>query len=179
MLARMGADNRGNLVHVSQQLRRNMITKEQITQAIPESLQPFLIVKVVTEIPDEYAKTVGGFFIALQHFACAVHNWRQTFIYFGESPFISESNLGHVHLTLFEPAVATCWHETVWIDVKRLSTHLFDIRVAVVIEELCHAFLNIRDESLIKKVVCHLYPRVRYENGWYRCDRNPEHDDSV
>jgi hypothetical protein len=155
----------------------NMITEDQITQKILETLRPFLIVRAVMEIPENYAKTIQAFAIALQHVHCAVQNWRQIFIYFGESPFVDETNLGHVHFTLREPAFATCWQDTVWVDLKRLDTEFFDIRVAVVLEELCHALLNIKNEPLVKAVVCHLYPLVRYEKGWYQADRNPRYDD--
>src|SRR5437016_2395215 len=143
-----------------------MLTESHIVKGIPETLRPFLIILVVSPIPEKYALTIKAFWAALPPLAKAVQTWKQAFIYFGESPFIDESSRGdRVHFTLSEQPVATCWHDTVWIDVKRLNSHLFDFRVAAVLEELCHVFLNIKDETLVKRVVCHLYNRVRYHNG--------------
>jgi len=153
-----------------------MITKDQITNAIPEALRPFLIITVTSEIHDDSGITIEAFLVALQHFHCAVQNWRQVFVHFGESPFTSESNVGRAELTLSDLPVALCWQDGIYFDVKRLNGHLFDQRVAAFLEELCHVFLNIKNEPLVKRVVAHLYPRLSYENGNYHIERNPKYD---
>ena len=158
-----------------------MITKDQITNAIPETLRPFLIITVTSEISDKYTTTIKAFFVALKHFYPAVQNLRQVLIHFGESPFLSESTVAQVRLTLSEsPApVALCWYDTIYFDVKRLDAYLFDYRVASFMEELCHVFLNIKAESLVKTVVSHLYSRARCENGDYRVELNPDYDAQI
>ncbi len=149
-----------------------MITKDQITKAIPETLRPFLIITVTSEMSAKYANTIKAFIVALQHFWPAVQNWRQIFIHFGESPFISESSMARVQLTLADapPPVALCWYDTIYFDVKRLDAYAFDYRIAAFMEELCHVLLNVKSEPLVKTIVSHLYNRVRYENGDYRVD---------
>jgi hypothetical protein len=157
---------------ISDKADANMITKDQITNAIPETLRPFLIITVTSEIPDKYVNTIKAFFLALHHFYPAVQNWRQVFIHFGESPFVSESSVARVHLTLADapPPVALCWYDTIYFDVKRLDAYAFDYRVAAFMEELCHVFLNVKSEPLAKTIVSHLYSGVRYENGDYQVD---------
>jgi hypothetical protein len=144
-----------------------LISKEEIESGIPQDLKPFLLVHLASDIEPEFENTIKAFWMAVEHFRPAVRLWRQVFVVFGSSPFTVTTPTGGAAFVSSERCVNFAMDAMVFIDCPKMAVHEFDFQVLAVLEELAHTFLNIKDEDLVTRVCCHLYPEAHYQDGRY------------
>lgn len=83
--------------------------------------------------------------------------------FFSEEPAKRESDYLDLTFTAKNGAVHITQGETIYFFLNRSVGYIQEIQIAMYLEELVHAFMQITDEILVKKVVAIIYPKVYYD----------------
>ncbi|MBE2898097.1 hypothetical protein KRX11_10060 [Pasteurellaceae bacterium TAE3-ERU1] len=71
------------------------------------------------------------------------------------------------HFTLNFSLRADAFHihynGSIFYYMNRVQKFSKEFQVVACLEELAHAFMNITDETLVKQVVCLMYPKMKYD----------------
>lgn len=148
-------------------------TDEDLEQLLPRELRGLLVVNGIELTQDGYDLVAEPLRTAAKTLAPATILVHRVLLTFGESPFQLETNEGAVTIDLKPEVAHWCGEGMVFIDLKKLAMVQPPFRVAGILEELCHAFMHIRDEDLVKRIVARLYPQVTWDGKKYRLASQP------
>ena len=59
------------------------------------------------------------------------------------------------------------YDDNIFIDYSQILIYPFHVQVALILEELVHALMNVTDEIFVKEIVCYLCPGIVSVNGEY------------
>lgn len=143
------------------------ITDEDFEKVIPAALAGFLTVERFN-LPDEYMPVVDDFKKAAQAISRVIRIPKRVNVLIGDSPFEVELANGSFVYTMHAGVVNTTFNDMIFLDCQRMLRYPKIIRVACILEEFVHSFLNISNEDIASHVVCQIYPSVSYSGGKYR-----------
>ncbi len=143
------------------------ITSEQIESGIPESARGFF--KIESGLSGDGAWIViQSFWKAVELILPKIHIKSPVQVIFATAPFRVHMNRGTLSFEPDEVVIGAHIYGFVFLDVVKLFNMDPRFQIAVILEELTHALMNIRDEVLVKKVVALLYPEVEFDPATFR-----------
>jgi hypothetical protein len=144
------------------------LTAEMIRGGLPEEVRHFFSIYVDQGVGDEYIEQIELFWVGVKRFMPAPRYWRQfECLFFSKRPFFHPSSTGVFGFHPPDRVIHAAFETMIFFDLAAMRRHPKDFQVATVIEELVHVILNVLDEKLTTKIVCSLYPKVKYKNGRY------------
>jgi hypothetical protein len=141
-------------------------TVEELGKHIPRQFYETVIV-IVNSLPRSAQSVVDAFFKACEIIAPVFREPKPVTIIFGKSPFQIETELSKTTVEFINDTEQLTTDNRIYLSYPNLLQGTFEVQVAVILEELCHHFLNIEDESLVKGVVMALYPEVTFNRTKY------------
>jgi hypothetical protein len=88
-------------------------------------------------------------------------------VFIGTSPFEITLTTGKLRYERNDDTIANCIDDCIFLDVGRLLPLSHNLRVACVVEELVHGYMNVEDEALTSVLVANIWSGVRLVNGRY------------
>lgn len=150
------------------------LTEEELKAAVPVLLRTMLITHFTCEVPRTHALTLEALTKAIDCLIPAVCTWRQCHLYFGRSPFVRRDTDVDISVT-FHDCAGMAIDDSIYIDCFQIQQHPIHLRVAVILEELCHYHLNIKSDALVRNVVAFLYAGVIHDPAGPRYCLNPNY----
>jgi len=151
---------------------------------IPEYLRNLITIDYC-DLPTEFHHVLSALKQALEIIEPNVRINKKYSIFIGKSPFkiTVPPDGGHI---IYSPSekeneyIAFVYDDNIFIDYSQLSIYPFQVQVALILEEFVHALMNVKHETLVKKIVCYLvYPNVGLVDGVYQYvsgQKNNAHD---
>ena len=140
---------------------------EDLAASLPQALRPFLAVDSLPLPASIFNDVSQAFWAAARALAPVVRLRRRAYICFTTAPFRLNLANGELRYTPNPDVVHVSVEEFIFIDVNKLLGYAYPLRVASILEELVHVFMNISDETLVSIVVAQLYPDVQFVDGGY------------
>lgn len=112
-------------------------------------------------IVDAWSDAVGAFFRA------ASVKRKHLRVFIGTSPFEITLTTGRLRYDRNGDTIANSLDDFIFIDVGCLLPLSHNLRVACIVEEFVHGYMNIEDEYLTSVVVANIWTGVRLEEGRY------------
>jgi hypothetical protein len=143
-------------------MEHRMYTAADLTEGLPESLRPYLLVDSAELPPAVFANVAPPFWTAAALIAPVVRTKLQVNVVLATAPFRVNITNGELRFTPAETTVHACVNNIIFIEGNLLMNYTFPFQVTSILEELVHVFLNIDDEVLVKHVVALLYKDIHY-----------------
>ena len=136
--------------------------KSNIIAKIPGDIRPFIRIKYCegTKVAERTSKALVK---AIQIFIEHVNVSKKCTVFIGHSPFIFKAEpVGSFIYTHNDGIMASAIEgNIIFLDFHILATLPNDsVRVAYILEELVHAFLDVPGHPLANKIVCLFYSKV-------------------
>ena len=149
-------------------ISNNMITHTEIKDGIPEDVRQYFDVGSVP-LPREHFETmVNAFHKAINLFIPKIRIRKRIGLYFAKNPFkISIPNGVLSYESSNEEIIANTVEDMIFIECERTAKYNYNIQVAIFLEELVHALMNVQDEELTSHIVSTIYNGVELKNGKY------------
>lgn len=133
---------------------------------ISEKIRPFLITSQ-NGLPPLFS-TVGEAFVeAANIIEPVIYVLRNIDFVFGSSPYKIPTTRGCIVYETSSETINSYMKDMIFIDCKKMIKYVYPIQVACILEELVHAFLNVKCEKLAMQIVCNLYNGIKCQNGQY------------
>jgi len=143
------------------------ITSQDIEVGIATECRGFFLVSSAP-LPRSMQCVVDAFWEAARRIAPAISVWHRIQVIFATAPFSIKLSNGELRFIPSNPElIGVTIENLVFLDCNRIAPLHPQIQVACVLEELVHALMHIRDESLVSVVVARLYPGVTLTDGRY------------
>lgn len=146
-----------------------VLTSKVFTQGLPPNIAPFFLVDTIALPGPIFFPVVEAFWEAVGIIAPTIRNFRQINIIFGTSQFTINTSSGSITYIKNKEVINSCFNDMIFIDCERILVEDETTRVVCILEELVHILYNVIDESITKKIVSFLFPKVKEESGKY-CD---------
>lgn len=155
------------------------MTKDKIDKLIND-IQPHLSSLLQIECsgvqPD--SPTIEALITAIKLLMGKIRIEKTYRIIFSNSKFVIESpdkeDIGLLKFEMTNGTIGTVVENFIFIDFTRLIPKPLPIQVAIILEELVHALLNVTDHSLTQLIVSSLYPCVELDTqGKYNLKKSP------
>jgi hypothetical protein len=143
------------------------IDAQTFEQAISEEHRSHFVISMgwldqqCAPIVNAWSDAVCAFF----RFARVKRKYLRVFI--GTSPFEITLTTGKLRYERKDDTIANCFDDCIFLDVGRLLPLSHNLRVACVVEEFVHCYMNVEDESLTSVLVANIWNGVRLANGRY------------
>ncbi len=143
-----------------------LLPNDIVTAAIDDHLKPFFRALSVRLTNEQAIRMGGALAMATKLIEPAVRDWRPILVLFGRPPAYmwgSGAGTNAYFPDQTQDAYGTASGTTIFLDVDKLMTlrsGLDDVATVVVLEELVHTFLNVRDEPLAKVITAHLHGEI-------------------
>lgn len=137
---------------------------------IPSDLQPFLVLHCpdLSKIPWQITKAITT---AIEAIDDKIRIDKKYLIILDKSPFsLSVLDTNFLTCILDNEVISLTMENIVFLDYLKLQCRPPEQTAAIVLEELVHCLMNVKDENLVKQIVLLLYPKVAYDKfqGYYR-----------
>lgn len=144
-----------------------MITQDLINNRMPPKIQSYLPVSSI-DLPDTCDESINALIEAIEIITTKITLNRKVNLVISKSPFkialnsgelsfVSKKEVHHVHIETF-----------VFLDIDKLNSVSYPMKVVCVLEELAHAMMNISDEMFVSQVVGLMYAGISVnEQGQY------------
>lgn len=154
-----------------------MTTDISITEyAIPAHLRNLLVI-ACCNVPSQHQEVAHALKEAISIIDAHVRVTKRYTIFIGTSPFKYHDGEGGIVFHLPKELTCCVVDDYIYLDLLRLAPYHYSVKVAMVLEELVHALMNVTDEIFVKEIVCHLFPSVYLtKKGHYWVDGYPEVD---
>lgn len=142
---------------------------DDIKGGIPENMRPFISIES-NALPEYQTINLKSFWKACEIISKHIEFNKVVTVIIGNSKFELDFNSGFIqyiqkqkviHVTLLKSLIYLNF-EKMPIDPNKMQ---YKIRVAIILEELIHAFMNVTDEDLTHKIVVLMYDKIKYIAG--------------
>ena len=140
--------------------------KERIESGIDSELKAYCLIGV-PHMAEQVMPVVESFWKATRIIRPAINIERIVRVVFGVSPITINAGAHKLSIELSDNSVAACIHGIVVLDCTRLLKYGQRHQIAIILEELVHAYMNVKDELLASEIVAKLYDGVEFRNGQY------------
>lgn len=132
----------------------------------PEYL-PFFAITINHTIPASMREIAQAYAEAVNLISEYIHLRKVVKVFISTTPFIVP--IEHVKLIceIKDPAIHVTIEDLIFIDVQKIAPYPYQMKVASILEELAHTHMSIKSETLVKEVVAHIYPQVKYQEGQF------------
>jgi len=142
------------------------ITVATVNAGIPEEFRPFFRISSMPA-KDAAIPFFEAFWFAIKIFAPKIQLVRPMQTIISTSPFEFELNHCSFTVTTNKSVINMVAENLVFLDVVKTMRYPGAIRVAVILEEFVHAYMNVTDEDLTKRIVTNFYDAVTLVDGCY------------
>ena len=139
-----------------------------IRNGIAGPLRPYLDI-ISGPIPDEFEPFIRAFWEATEVLTRSVKITKNAYAVISPSYPVT-MNMEHGQLAFNPPeyAVHTYVEHLIFFDCQKSFGFPHAVQVAGILEELCHVFMNVYNETVVPYVVCSLYREIRFFDGKYQ-----------
>lgn len=132
----------------------------------PEYL-PFFATMINPSIPASMIEVAQAYVEAVNLISEYIHLRKVVRVFISATPFIMPIEPVKMICEIKDPAIHVTIENLVFIDALKIARYSYQMKVVTILEELAHAHMNIKCETLVKEVVAHIYPHVKYQEGQF------------
>jgi hypothetical protein len=132
---------------------------------IPAHLQPYFELRH-NEIPVDHLSIFNSIAEALTAIDGRININKKYTIILDKSPFeLSVCGTNELTCKTDNDTICLVVGDMIFLDYLKLSSRPPQEKIAIILEELVHAVMNVADETLVKEIVCLLYPQASHNKA--------------
>jgi hypothetical protein len=137
---------------------------------IPRKFRPFLKLHRpnLSSVPWQISNALNT---AIKAIGSKIRIDKKYLIILDQSPLsLPVVDTNSLNCTLGNEVIGLTMENIVFLDCQKLRCRSPEETVAIVLEELVHCLMNVKDENLVKQIVVFLYPKADYDKsrGYHR-----------
>jgi hypothetical protein len=111
--------------------------------------------------------------LAVEKIIWSIRHFPRVRVLFGSPPyFVSGVGTGvEIYVAdMAQDPVGTAVGDAIYLDAHRVASLAlapYDVAAVVILEELVHVWMNVKDEEIAKDITARLFGGIRAENGRY------------
>lgn len=139
------------------------ISREQILNNIPEEYRHYFNI-AISDITQDIYPLFKNFTDAVNILCKFTHINKKVDIFFTSTSGggIATSDNLTLQYYIHPEAIHIYYNNCIFYDLTKAVLYPRETQIAIYLEELTHAYMNIKDEELVKKVVAWMYDGITY-----------------